>query len=111
MSDTAYAELGPTPSALPATQNQLNYAKSLAEKLGVVLPWDVQQDRRALSAWIDEQRGRIRDIMSHRTSAYPTSKQVAFAERIARIKRTQVPPHCFKDKHSMSRWIDDMRPR
>ena len=39
-------------------------------------------------------------------SNYPSSKQVAFAERIARMKRRNVPQHCFRDKTMMSKWID-----
>jgi hypothetical protein len=36
---------------------------------------------------------------------------VAFAERIARLKRGEVPPECFRDRALMSRWIDSNRPR
>lgn len=36
----------------------------------------------------------------------PSSKQVAFAERLARIKRRAVPDECFRDKDLMARWID-----
>jgi hypothetical protein len=35
----------------------------------------------------------------------PTSKQVAFAERIARAKRRDVPDECYKSRDLMSRWI------
>jgi hypothetical protein len=31
----------------------------------------------------------------------PTSKQVAFAEKLARIKRRAVPDECFRDKGLM----------
>ena len=44
-----------TPFALPATQKQIAYARSLALKNQTLLPWEVQQDRRSLSAWIDAQ--------------------------------------------------------
>jgi hypothetical protein len=37
----------------------------------------------------------------------PSSKQVAFAERLARIKRRAVPDECFLDKGLMSKWIDE----
>ena len=40
-----------------------------------------------------------------------TSKQVGFAERIARLKRSEVPPECFRDRTLMSRWIDSNKPR
>lgn len=39
----------------------------------------------------------------------PSSKQVAFAERLARIKRRAVPEECFRDKGLMSKWIDGNR--
>lgn len=42
-----------TTFALPATPKQLAYARSLARRNGTLLPWETQQDRRALSAWID----------------------------------------------------------
>ena len=41
---------------LPATEKQIGYARALAQRSGVVLPWDVQQDRKSLSAWIEEKR-------------------------------------------------------
>jgi hypothetical protein len=36
----------------------------------------------------------------------PTSRQVAFAEKLARIKRRAVPDECFRDRELMSKWID-----
>ena len=39
----------------------------------------------------------------------PSSKQVAFAERLARINRRAVPDECFRDKGLMSKWIDGNR--
>jgi hypothetical protein len=39
----------------------------------------------------------------------PTSKQVAFAEKLARIKRRAVPEECFRNKELMSKWIDGNR--
>tara|TARA_R110001632_G_C11151045_1_gene397392 strand:+ start:341 stop:505 length:165 start_codon:yes stop_codon:yes gene_type:complete len=41
--------------ALPATPKQIAYARSLALRDQRLLPWEVQQDRRSLSAWIDVQ--------------------------------------------------------
>jgi hypothetical protein len=40
---------------LPATPRQIAYAQSLALRNQTLLPWEVQQDRRSLSAWIDAQ--------------------------------------------------------
>lgn len=92
--------------ALPATERQLGYARALALKNQTLLPWEVQQDRRALSSWIEAQ-SRLRPAAA--LEALPSSKQVAFAERLARIKHRAVPVECFRDKGLMSRWIDSNR--
>lgn len=95
-----------TTFALPATPRQIAYARSLALRNQTLLPWEIQQDRRSLSAWIDAQ------TQMKRLSALdslPSSKQVAFAERLARIKRRAVPDECFRDKGLMSKWIDGNR--
>ena len=88
---------------IPATEKQINYARQISQRVGIVLPREAQQDRYALSRWID----------AHKTAAptsqfsnYPSSKQVAFAERIARMKRREVPHECFRDRQLMSKWID-----
>ena len=88
---------------LPATSRQIAYARSLAERNRTLLPWEVQQDRRALSAWIDAQ---ARLTPAADNDPRPSSKQVAIAEKIARIKRRAVPDVCFRDKGLMSKWID-----
>jgi len=88
--------------ALPATPRQLAYAQALASKNQTFLPWSVQQDRRALSAWIDAQAKSVPTIGHN----LPSSKQVGFAERIARAKRRSVPDECFRDRQLLSRWID-----
>ena len=44
-----------TTYALPATPKQIAYARALALRNQTLLPWEVQQDLRALSAWIDAQ--------------------------------------------------------
>lgn len=98
MEDTAFA--------LPVTQKQIAYARSLALKNQTLLPWEVQQDRRSLSAWIDAQ-ARMKPLSD--LDRLPSSKQVAFAERLARIKRRAVPEECFRDKGLMSKWIDGNR--
>ena len=91
-----------TTYALPATPKQIAYARSLALRNQTLLPWDVQQDRRSLSAWIEAQAKLNPAAQDDR----PTSKQVAFAERLARIKRRAVPDECFRDKGLLSKWID-----
>lgn len=71
-----------------------------------LLPWAVQQDRCSLSAWIEAQAG-LKPVSE--LDRLPSSKQVAFAERLARIKRRAVPDECFRDKVLMSKWIDGNR--
>jgi hypothetical protein len=44
-----------TTHALPATPKQIAYARSLALRNQTLLPWEVQQDRRALNDWIEAQ--------------------------------------------------------
>lgn len=87
---------------LPATTKQLYVAKIIARRNHVVLPWAVQQDRRAISLWIEHQQ----TVAPLVQDSHPTSKQVAFAEKIARIKRRSVPDECFRDRLLLSRWID-----
>jgi hypothetical protein len=78
-------------------------ARALALRNQTLLPWEVQQDRRSLSAWIDAQ---AKLTSATALDSLPSSKQVAFAERPARIKRRAVPDECFRDKGLMSKWID-----
>ena len=94
-----------TTFALPATERQISYARSLAMRNQVNLPWEVQRDRRSLSSRIDAQA----KLRPAETDGRPTSKQVAFAEKLARIKRRAVPDECFRDKELMSKWIDGNR--
>ncbi|WP_112313373.1 hypothetical protein [Pseudogemmobacter bohemicus] len=89
---------------MPVTPRQIAYARSLALRNKTLLPWEVQQDRRSLSAWIEAQAG-LKPVQDNQ----PTSKQVAFAERIARIKHRAVPDECFRDRQLLSRWIDSNR--
>ena len=92
-----------TSFTLPATPRQIAYARSLALRNKTLLPWEVQQDRRSLSAWIEAQT-RLKPVSAF--DALPSSKQVAFAERLARVKRRAVPDECFRDKGLMAKWID-----
>ena len=95
-----------TTYALPVTPKQIAYARSLALRNQTLLPWEVQQDRRSLSAWIEAQ-AELKPVFE--IDRLPTSKQVAFAEKLARIKRRAVPDECFRDRGLMSNWIDGNR--
>ena len=95
-----------TTFALPSTPKQIAYARTLALRNQTLLPWEVQQDRRRLSAWIEAQAN-LKPVSE--LDRLPSSKQVAFAERLARIKRRAVQDECFRDKGLMSKWIDGNR--
>ncbi|MFT7106266.1 MAG: hypothetical protein ACJAVT_000785 [Yoonia sp.] len=92
-----------TTSTVPPTLRQISFARSLAQRNQTLLPWEIQQDRRSLSAWIDSQ-AQLKPVSS--LDPRPSSKQVAFAEKLAQIKRRAVPDECFRDKGLMSKWID-----
>ena len=63
-------------------------------------------NQHSLSSWIDAQ-AQMKPLSA--LDGPPSSKQVAFAERLARIKRRAVPDECFRDKGLMSKWIDGNR--
>lgn len=88
---------------MPVTEKQLNFARQISQRTGVVLPWETQQSRFDLSRWIDANKAE-KPISPF--ANYPSSKQVGFAEQIARRKRTEVPHECFRDRGMMSKWID-----
>ncbi len=102
---SAYASSSNDYHHLPVSDKQLRFARQIAARGTLTLPDEAQADRRAMSAWIDahlpKRRADTPDF-----SRYPSSRQVAFAERIARIKRRHVPRECFQDMGLMSRWID-----
>jgi|TARA_B110000967_G_scaffold207277_1_gene256196 hypothetical protein len=89
--------------AVPATEKQIAFAKSIAGKMEATLPATLFANRNSLSAWIDKHKPKP---PTGQFANYPSSKQVQFAERIARLKRRKVPHECFRDKTLMSRWID-----
>lgn len=90
--------------SLPATPRQIAYARALAARNRTALPSAIAQDRHSLSAWIDAQARAAGSVRAD--DGLPTSRQVAFAEKLARIKRRAVPDECFRDKGLMARWID-----
>ncbi len=109
MANAAPGDLLEAPSndyhLLPVTEKQMQFAEKIAAQSDVSLPDEIRMDRRAMSTWIETNRPR-RTLIATQFSNYPSSKQVAFAERIARIKHRDVPQECFRDRGMMSRWID-----
>ena len=88
---------------LPVTEKQLQFARVVSERTGKPLSEDIQHDRQALSAWISENK---EAPSGDRFGNYASSKQVAFAERIARLKHRTLPRACIQDRSLMSKWID-----
>lgn len=93
-------------SPLPPTHKQLAYAETIAGRLSKSLTPELRTDKRALSNWID--RNQLAFKTRYEKSAYTaaTSRQVGFAERLARAKRRSIPDECFRSRELMSRWIE-----
>ncbi len=93
---------------LPVTQKQIRFARRIALGAGIPLPWEAQQDRSTLSSWIDQHHELLERALLRECDANdrPTSKQVAFAERLAQRRRRDVPDGCFRSRSLMSKWID-----
>jgi len=95
------------PAALPVllpTERQMRYARRIAEHVGIVLPWQVQQDRKALSGWIDAHENHLKPRAPQPDT--PSSRQVGYAERIARARGRTIPDECYRSRSLLSRWID-----
>lgn len=96
-------------SKLLPTPKQVAYAQQIAERLNQAIPMDSANDRRALSDWIGMHQAKLRATVGRTTQSGATSRQVAYAEKIAQRKRLAVPDECFRDSVMMSRWIDSNR--
>lgn len=92
---------------LPPTEKQIRYARQIAMRTSDVLPWDTLQSRALLSQWITDHAA-LRANTPKPSERPATSRQVAFAERLAMRKRTNVPRECFQSAQMMSRWIDSL---
>jgi len=96
---------------LPApTAAQVDYARLISRRLNETIPAENIGNRRALSDWIGAHQAALKRATYDRSkSVGATSRQVAYAEKIARRRRVQVPDECFRDSGLMSRWIDSNR--
>lgn len=99
-----YADL---PPVLP-TERQLAYAFQIASSTGTSLPGAVQSDRGALSEWIAANSGRVQRARPS-SDDRPSSRQVDYAEKIARGRRRLIPDECYRSRALLSRWIDSNR--
>ena len=94
---------------LAPTDRQMKFAWRISCALKQTIPPDAKTNRRVLSRWIDRHQNDYRAEAPLRANGSATSKQVAFAERIARAKRRAVPDECFRSAALMSAWIDSNR--
>ena len=96
---------------LPApTPAQVDFARKISQRLNATIPWEDINDRAALSNWIGAHQAAFKKaVASRHQGSGATSKQVAYAERIAMRKRTAVPEECFRDAGLMSKWISRNR--
>jgi hypothetical protein len=85
---------------LTATEKQIQFAQQIAKLANIDLPADALVDRQRISRWLDAYRSEAPKLQF---SNYPSSKQVGFAERIARMKRREVPQDCFRHLAMMSK--------
>lgn len=96
---------------LPApTPAQVDFARKISQRLNETIPWEDINDRASLSNWIGAHQAAFKKAIAARHSgAGATSKQVAYAEKIAMRKSRAVPEECFRDAGLMSKWISSNR--
>jgi len=80
------------------TDKMLEFAKSIAKKVGVRLPEEVMGDFDTCRAFIDEHK----DVAMR-----PSDKQLNFANSIASSKGLTVPPEVLANGRELSKWIDE----
>lgn len=80
------------------TDKMLEFAKSIAKKVGVRIPDEVLTDFDACKAFIDEHK----DVAMR-----PSEKQLNFANSIASSKGLTIPAEVLANGRDLSKWIDD----
>ena len=83
------------------SEKQLAFARSLAERAGVLLPEPVQTSARDLSAWIDA-------TLKKAPPRPPSEKQLAFAEKLAEEAGIDLPAAVRSGAPACSAFIDRM---
>lgn len=94
MSDSSAPRTG---SGKP-TDKMLEYAKSIAKKLGMRIPDDVMTDFEACKTFINDNKD---------AAMRPSEKQLNFANSIAASKGLTVPPEALANGRELSAWIDE----
>ncbi|WP_419738640.1 hypothetical protein [Ruegeria sp.] len=103
---TREAEAPAATPFLPPTDRQLRYARRIAAAAHLLLPWAIQQDRKALSEWIEANEGKLKQPEAQGRPDTPSSRQVGYAERIACARGRTIPDECYRSRSLLSRWID-----
>jgi hypothetical protein len=85
---------------LPSTPSDkmLEFAKTIAGKVGLRVPDDVMTNWDVCKAFIDEHKD---------TAMRPSDKQLNFATKIANEKKVTIPPEILKNGRDLSKWIDE----
>ncbi len=82
------------------TDKMLEFAKSIAKRVGLRVPDEVMTDFEACKAFIDE----------HKDAAMrPSDKQLNFATSIAERKGLEIPAEVLANGRELSKWIDEHR--
>lgn len=79
------------------SDKMLEFAKSIATRLGVRVPDEVMTDWDACKAFIDENKD---------TAMRPSEKQLNFANSIASSKGLTIPAEVLANGRELSKWID-----
>lgn len=103
--DAWFNEPGNDYHLLPVTDRQMQFATAIAARAALEIPPEARRDRRRMSEWISAHKGHGASPFD----AYPSGKQVSYAERLSRLKRRPIPHECFRNKKLMSEWIDRNR--
>lgn len=85
--------------AFAPSEKQINWARQIAEQSGKTIPEAALTDGKALSAWIDANKGES-------GPRPPSEKQIAFARKIAAEKGAEITEAILTDMKACSAFID-----
>lgn len=83
------------------SQKMIDFATSIAKRLGVDLPDNAADDFSICTGFIDANKAAVDAIPFP-----PTEKQLSFAKSIAEKKGVAIPPATLAHGKELSKWID-----
>jgi DNA topoisomerase-3 len=98
--ETSMSENGEKRRSGP-TDKMLEFAKSIAKRVGATLPENIKDDFDVCRAFIEEHKDAAQAV-----PAAPTKKQLEFAKSIAEKKNLTIPGPTLKNMKELSAWID-----